>query len=492
MSRRSAASTACRPTPDTPGGPVTPATPSAPAHGAVHAVPGAARVDPLTLPSLMAQLDLPGAAVVTVDGWRVAVADPVAAVDTLDGLPAVDALGPAEHVDPDAPPLAAGWVGMITDDVSRPLLTLPRDDPRPAVAPVPQLWFGCYDAALVVAPDGRAWGVAADVAAGGQASAAERAERWARRADEWSRSPGASSAAEPLAGFSHDQRDDEPPSPTPHWSLTESAHRAAVRQAQEWIAAGDCYQINLTAQVAAAWPGTTATLATALWQASPASHAAFMQLPAGVGIVSISPETFLRVRQRTAAVRPIKGTRPRRPDRAADAAEARALRGSAKDAAEHVMIVDLERNDLGRVCRTGTVRVPELAALEAHPSVWHLTSTVTGELDEHVGVCELVRATFPSGSIVGAPKRMAWQRASELEPVRRGVYCGSIGTITPRGVDLSVAIRTAVVRDGWASYGTGGGIVADSDPAAERQEAVDKAKPFLDAVAHASAREALS
>lgn len=467
----------------------------------MHTVPVAARVEPLALPSLLHRLDVPGAAVVTVDGWRVAVADPVAVVDTLGDLPAVDALGPTDRVADEPPPLAAGWVGMITDEVSRPLLTLPSHEARPAIVPLPELWFGCYDAALIVAPDGRAWGAAADVAASGPAaSASDRAERWARWAeqgscrDQWRTRPAAGSTTGPGAAEIHGQSPRDGArhlTSTPQWTLSDAEHRAAVRQAQEWIAAGDCYQINLTAQVAATWPGTAATLAETLWQASPASHAAFLQLPAGVGVVSISPETFLRVRRRTAAIRPIKGTRPRRSDRAADAAQARELRSSAKDAAEHVMIVDLERNDLGRVCRTGTVRVPELAALEAHPSVWHLTSTVTGELDEGVGVCELVRATFPSGSIVGAPKRMAWQRASELEPVRRGVYCGSIGTITPRGVDLSVAIRTAVVHNGWASYGTGGGIVADSDPGEERQETVDKARPFLDALAQASAREAL-
>lgn len=466
-------------------------------------MPVAARVEPLSLPSLLHRLDVPGAAVVTVDGWRVAVADPVAVIDTLGDLPAVDALGPAERVDDDTPPLAAGWVGMITDDVSRPLLTLPSHETRPAIVSVPELWFGCYDSALIVAPDGRAWGAAADLAASGPAtSAATRAARWARWAEQGNPNrdhgdahPDTGSIAGPGVVERPGQSpgdDDRPVPPGPQWSMSEAEHRAAVRQAQEWIAAGDCYQINLTAQVAAGWPGTAATLAGALWQASPASHAAFLQLPGDVGVVSISPETFLKVRRRTAAVRPIKGTRPRRSERAADAAQGRDLRGSAKDAAEHVMIVDLERNDLGRVCRTGTVRVPELAALEAHPSVWHLTSTVTGELDEGVGVCELVRATFPSGSIVGAPKRKAWQRASELEPVRRGVYCGSIGTITPRGVDLSVAIRTAVVHDGWASYGTGGGIVADSDPDEERQETVDKARPFLDAVARTSTHEALS
>lgn len=452
----------------------------------MHTVPVTGRVDPLTLPALVEELDLPGGAVATVDGWRVAVTDPLAAIDRLGALDALTMPGgPEQDSRDEVPPFAAGWVGAITDDVSRALLELPAGDPRPGIAPLPPLWLGCYDAGLVVAPDGRAWGVAADLPSSGPAPARSRAERWARAAH-----AGSGRAADPsraelpavhrLAGGARSVGD-------PVWSLPDGRHEVAVRRAQEWIAAGDCYQINVTAQVATPWPSSAARLAQALWRASPASHAAYLALPGDVGVVSISPETFLRVRGRTATIRPIKGTRPRRSDRAADAAEARALRTSAKDAAEHVMIVDLERNDLGRVCRTGSVRVPDLAALEAHPSVWHLTSTVTGELVDGVGLPELLRATFPCGSVVGAPKRMAWQRASELEPVRRGVYCGAIGTVSPRGADLSVAIRTAVVHGGWASYGTGGGIVADSDPAAERQEAVDKARPFLEAAAEAAA-----
>lgn len=145
------------------------------------------------------------------------------------------------------------------------------------------------------------------------------------------------------------------------------------------------------------------------------------------------------------------------------------------------MIVDLERNDLGRVCEPGTVRVTDYAALEGHPTVWHLTSTVQGRLRDGVGLGELLTATFPSGSVTGTPKRMAVARTALLEPVRRGVYCGAVGIVSPGMVDLSVAIRTAVVHNGVASYGTGGGIVADSHPAAEFGEAMDKAAAFYTA-----------
>lgn len=146
------------------------------------------------------------------------------------------------------------------------------------------------------------------------------------------------------------------------------------------------------------------------------------------------------------------------------------------------MIVDLERNDLGRVCESGSVHVSELARPEAHPTVWHLTSTVRGRLRADVDIGDLLRATFPSGSVTGAPKRMAVARIGVLEPVRRGVYCGAIGVVSAGLVDLSVAIRTAVLHDGTASYGTGGGIVADSDAGEEWMEAMDKAAAFLRAV----------
>jgi para-aminobenzoate synthetase component I len=152
------------------------------------------------------------------------------------------------------------------------------------------------------------------------------------------------------------------------------------------------------------------------------------------------------------------------------------------------MIVDLERNDLGVVCEPGSVHVSELAALEAHPTVWHLTSTVEGTLRGDVSTSDLLRATFPCGSVTGAPKRMAVCRTTLLEPIRRGAYCGSIGVVASGLVDLSVAIRTAVVGGGVASYGTGGGIVAESTPDAEWEEALAKASGFLAATGAAPPR----
>ncbi len=178
--------------------------------------------------------------------------------------------------------------------------------------------------------------------------------------------------------------------------------------------------------------------------------------------------------------RPIKGTRPRGQTPVQDQALAEALQASEKDRAENVMIVDLLRNDLGRVCRTGSVRVTELFSLESHASVHHLVSAVVGELPPEASAVTLLEAAFPGGSITGAPKRRAMEVIAELEPEPRGLYCGSVGYIGyDGGMDTSIAIRTAVCSRGIISYRAGGGIVADSREADELQETEHKARPFL-------------
>lgn len=424
----------------------------------------AAPIDPLAVAALPG---LRRPAVVTVAGWRVVVADPAGAVTDARDLAALgDACGWRDDTDPDLPPFVGGAVGFLTDDLSRRWLALDPHDPRPRPAPLPALWFGRYDSALCCPPDG---GPAVVVGRD-----AEDRERWRRRA----------AAVTPLPA---------PVSPTtgpPRLSLGRRQHAAAVERVRGWIAAGDLYQLNLTLQVAAPWAQGGLALARRLEAATPgAAHAAYLAAP-GAEIVSVSPETFLHSDGDLVRTRPVKGTRPRGATAADDERQAAALRASAKDAAEHVMIVDLERNDLGRVSRPGSVRVPALAALEAHPTVWHLTSTVTARLRDDVDLGDLLAATFPSGSVTGAPKRMAVARTALVEPVRRGVYCGAIGVVTRGRVDLSVAIRTAVVAEGVASYGTGGGIVADSDPDAEFEEAMDKAQAFFRASGAARPRRA--
>jgi para-aminobenzoate synthetase component 1 len=200
----------------------------------------------------------------------------------------------------------------------------------------------------------------------------------------------------------------------------------------------------------------------------------------GADVISASPERFVRRRGRRIETRPIKGTRPRGRSRDEDSALAAELRASAKDRAENVMIVDLARNDLGRIARYGSVRVRRLCALERHPGVHHLVSVVDAEPAAGVGPAEIVRAAFPPGSVTGAPKIRAMEIIEELEPVRRGVYCGSIGWISPAGdLDLSVTIRTFVACGGELSLHVGGAVVADSDPAQEWQETMDKAARLL-------------
>jgi para-aminobenzoate synthetase component I len=267
-------------------------------------------------------------------------------------------------------------------------------------------------------------------------------------------------------------------------NLPRDAYLEGVTTVLEHIAAGDCFQVNLTQRLTARWPGDTHALYRALRRQS---HAAFGAALPSVGVASVSPETFLAIDGRTVTTRPVKGTRPRAAEPGLDAALADDLATSDKDRAENVMIVDLERNDLGRVCRPGTVRVPTLVEVEAHPTVWHLVSSVTGQLREGVGYGSVLRATFPCGSVTGAPKVAAMSIIERLEGVRRGWYCGAIGFLAPGHARLSVAIRTATLYpDGLVDHPAGGGIVADSDPTAELAESLDKAAAFLRAVSATS------
>jgi aminodeoxychorismate synthase component I len=247
-----------------------------------------------------------------------------------------------------------------------------------------------------------------------------------------------------------------------------------VRDAQDYIAAGDIYQACLShafdAQSADAW-----SFYESLRHHSPAPYAAFLDL-GGTQIASASPECFLRLSGRRIATRPIKGTRPRRADAQLDQRNAYDLITSAKEIAELVMITDLERNDLGRVCEYGSVTVPELLKLESYEQVHHLVSTVTGTLRENVTHLAALRACFPGGSISGAPKKRALEIIAELEPHPRGIYTGAIGYFGYNGESqFSIAIRTAIFEDCRASFHVGAGIVADSTPEREWQETLDKA-----------------
>ena len=257
-----------------------------------------------------------------------------------------------------------------------------------------------------------------------------------------------------------------------------------VARILEYLRAGDAYQVNLSRRLSAACaPGAAVAvaLAAALRARAPAPHAALIAAVDGEGaLVGNSPERFLAVAaDGTIETRPIKGTRSRGETPEADRAAAAALAASPKDRAEHVMIVDLERNDLGRVCRTGSVEVTSLARVVALPTVFHMVSTVRGRLRPDVGLSALLEATFPGGSITGAPKRRAMQIIDELEPAARGPYTGATGWLGAAGdLDLAIAIRTALVRGGRLSLSVGGGIVADSTPEGELAETEIKARAF--------------
>jgi len=270
-----------------------------------------------------------------------------------------------------------------------------------------------------------------------------------------------------------------------------ASHEAAVERIRDYLRAGDAYQVNLARRLSAPiGPGDPVWIAARLREQAPAPFAIWMGTraePPAAGsvdayLVGNSPERFLRLRpDGRVETSPIKGTRPRGADGASDAALRAELTSAAKDRAEHVMIVDLERNDLGRICEIGSVRIEDLMRVVELPTVFHLVSTVSGRLRPDVSLVELLRATFPGGSITGAPKRRAMEIIDELEPVRRGIYTGATGWFGAAGdLDLAVAIRTATVADGRLSLFVGGGIVVDSDPAAEFAETEVKARAFQD------------
>jgi para-aminobenzoate synthetase component 1 len=261
-------------------------------------------------------------------------------------------------------------------------------------------------------------------------------------------------------------------------NFTRAQYMGAVARAVEYIAAGDIFQVNLSQRFIAIAAASPLEMFQRLQQRFPASYAALLDY-GDHALVCNSPELFLAVEPRPGhgrrvLTRPIKGTRPRTPGMEAQ------LRESIKDAAELHMIVDLERNDLGRVCEIGSVRVSQPRDIETHPTVYHGVATVEGQLRPEVQLVDLLRATFPGGSITGAPKIRAMEIIEELEPQRRGPYCGAIGYVDSSGaMQFNIAIRTLVVAQGRVHIPVGGGIVADSVPADEYEETLVKARAAL-------------
>jgi para-aminobenzoate synthetase component 1 len=347
-------------------------------------------------------------------------------------------------------PFAGGWIGFLSYEAGRfiePSAGWRHDDRR-----LPLAQWRLYDAVAVDDPH-----AAAD-----------------------SMRPAAEGRLDEIAGVV--ERANAPPtaprpafhSSRPRWNLTRQQYLSTVRRAQDYIAAGDVFQVNIARRLRVQFAGDALALYERLCTTNPAALAAYVSIgsaDAPAAILSSSPELFLRLDGDAVTTRPIKGTAPRLGDASLDDAARSFLMNCPKNAAELNMIIDLVRNDLGRVCRYGTVRVEDPGLLEAHPTVFHRTATVTGRLRPECDAADLIRATFPGGSVTGAPKVRAMQIIDELEPDARGPYCGAIGYVGLDGrMQLNLAIRTMTASEGSVTLHVGSGIVADSDPHEECAE----------------------
>jgi para-aminobenzoate synthetase component I len=263
-------------------------------------------------------------------------------------------------------------------------------------------------------------------------------------------------------------------------SYSRASYNTAFSAVQDYLCEGDCYQVNLAQRFSAQASGDAYAAYCKLRQLSPAPYAAYLRLPK-LQILCASPERFLQLENGQVETKPIKGTRPSAANAIEDARLIQDLRSNAKDRAENLMIVDLLRNDLGKNCVPGSIKVPKLFDVESYATVHHLVSTVTGTLATGRDAVALLRDCFPGGSITGAPKLRAMEIIEQLEPRRRGVYCGTIGYLGYDGnMDSNIVIRTLVYADGEISCWAGGGIVADSEVGAEYQETLDKAAAMLE------------
>lgn len=262
-------------------------------------------------------------------------------------------------------------------------------------------------------------------------------------------------------------------------NMTKASYSDKFHQVQEYLRCGDCYQINLAQRFNAEYQGSEWQAYLELEQVNQGPFSAFVRTDKSA-IISVSPERFLQVKQGKIETKPIKGTRPRHVDETLDQQAANELAHAEKDQAENLMIVDLLRNDVGRVAKPGSVHVPKLFEIESFPAVHHLVSTIRAQLDDGFTAADLLRASFPGGSITGAPKIRAMEIIEELEPHRRSAYCGSIGYISRHGaMDTSITIRTLVAENNQLYVWAGGGLVADSQCDSEYQETLDKLSRIL-------------
>jgi para-aminobenzoate synthetase component 1 len=382
------------------------------------------------------------------------------------------------------PPFQGGAAGLFSYDLCHHLESLPRphfDDMR-----LPDLVIGFYD--WVAAFDHhqqRAWLIATGYPETDPRRRRQHAERRLRQIRSWliaDDTPARGNRTCPRVG-----RSLCPQYPVPAFNgLTSNFDRPgylrAARRAIEYIHAGDCFQVNLAQRLLTPANIPPLELYGRLRERNPAPFAGFFG-SRKLAIASASPERFLKMEAGLVEARPIKGTRPRAAIADLDQARRQELRSSAKDRAENVMIVDLLRNDLGRVCAYGSVQVESVCEVESYAFVHHLVSVVRGRMRPELGPVDLLRASFPGGSVTGAPKIRAMEIIAELEPTTRGPYCGCLGYLGfNSSMDTSILIRTFTIGDGWIQFPVGGGIVADSDPLREYEETWHKAEGMLRAL----------
>ncbi len=392
----------------------------------------------------------------------------------------------ADHV-AGLPPFQGGAAGLFGYDLNRCLERIPA--PRIDEFQVPALAVGLYD--VVVAfdhTDNRAWIISQGLPETAHSSRQQRAESRLRqcrallngaapaiRKETQVRVPDVT--CQQLARQFSTQEDPDVTS-----NFTADGFRKAIARAIEYIHAGDVFQVNVAQRLLFPTQGSSLELYLRLRERNAAPFAGYLDMGA-FQLVSASPERFLSVRRDLVETRPIKGTRPRCRSPEADLFAADELRESAKDRAENVMIVDLLRNDLARVCRPESVQVRVLCGLESYQYVQHLVSVVVGQLSSEQTPLDLVQAAFPGGSITGAPKVRAMEIIQQLEPTARGAYCGALGYLGfDRTMDLSILIRTITAGRGWWQFPVGGGIVAQSDPAREYEETWHKAHGLVRAL----------
>jgi len=391
-------------------------------------------------------------------------------VECLDGNPfdILDGLLAKYKIENESMPMpfAGGAVGYLSYDLCHFIERLPAmavDD-----LDLPECYFGFYDAAVAYDHlENKVFLISTGFPEEGEAREAKKAARFVELKQRLRGAipPNGKTSREINVGIGV--------------NFTHQQYLNAVQTCREYIMAGDIFEVNLSQRFNADLPFRPYELYRRLRALNPAPFACYLGFE-GVDIVSASPERFIKLTGDMVETRPIKGTRPRGMTFVEDEAIARELTSSYKDRAENVMIVDLERNDLGRVCCYGSVNVSELLVLEKYATVFQLVSTIEGQLREDKNCIDLLKATFPGGSITGAPKVRSMEIIDELEPTKRSVYTGNIGYIGFNGdLDLNIAIRTFIVKDGRVYFQVGGAVTYDSDPQAEYIETLDKAKALL-------------